>query len=695
MKTYEIELHKKRPAVVIPVVQYDTDRTIRFEVTDDDIADGTEVRLYVRKPSGKEVYNKYTSSQNGVTVTMTSQTLAESGEHVPAQLQFKKSSSQTVSTFLFYLNIEQSLVSDMAIESKDELNVFDSYLQEARQRLNDCAAQLADMKKQADLIGDGNIGTSTSPTHTLSTSEGAAVIRELPGVTEQVVTTGAQLIDFENVTVNRGTLIDGSKGTYLSNINNQYYFQVILNQKEVEKIRQNLGKRLVLQIDEGIPKSFLSVVLHGTRANGTAYQEVSSDPGESFLPFNISADFSQITDVEIRLNRRLELFSDTTTTVTGVMLYLEESGQKPFEPYTGGKPGPNPDYPQRIEGLGDSGWFDGELQQGGYDSSTGGYRVYSSNVSNLNKIRCKENDMIQLEYEVVTDFLVILFYKEDGSFLKSLSRQNVKTILAEAPAQTYYFNFCIQRNSGLTPQTAGHITVLKNGKYAVQVKSCGKNKESTAYIELDQPLYTGDKIYLEDGYLWEYRENGVVVYDGSADEEWNVYQFTNLCAYIVAKDIKRYGPHYCNTYLPSPSGEETPLPNGTHSFAIEGIGAGVNGPFFGIKGLATDVPSWRTWLAAHPITMVYKLATPTKTRLNQPSAYGLRTYGEQTHIWIPDNLQPEFAVDYPINQAGGYALDGFCQSRINEAQEEINRQALDDRISKIEVDLGANTFIVE
>lgn len=63
-----------------------------------------------------------------------------------------------------------------------------------------------------------------------------------------------------------------------------------------------------------------------------------------------------------------------------------------WEPYTGGQPSPNPDYPQIVHGVGDMAFFDGELLQGYYQVWDGTFKPATVALCNKNPIPCKPGD---------------------------------------------------------------------------------------------------------------------------------------------------------------------------------------------------------------------------------------------------------------------------------------------------------------
>lgn len=151
---------------------------------------------------------------------------------------------------------------------------------------------------------------------------------------------------------------------------------------------------------------------------------------------------------------------------------------------------PRPDYPQAIKNVADSGYFDGELVQGAYNGITGLPTANTYYIRNKNSIPCKSSDTIKLVYGDTQDKLRLFFYKADGTYINKSEVSNTDTIEVTAPTDADNFNFdIVQETIGLTPQNAKPITVTINGKYALIVKSVGKNLWE--YGELSFTLSSG------------------------------------------------------------------------------------------------------------------------------------------------------------------------------------------------------------
>lgn len=111
----DINVNQYGVQAVVPVVQYDSGRQIIFKIVDADIPSGCAAYIFVRKPSGKSVYDVCTVSDNAVTVTPAKQTFAEYGE-VHGQVRISKD-EEIVTSFDVIFDVKPSYV-DNAEESK-------------------------------------------------------------------------------------------------------------------------------------------------------------------------------------------------------------------------------------------------------------------------------------------------------------------------------------------------------------------------------------------------------------------------------------------------------------------------------------------------------------------------------------------------------------------------------------------------
>lgn len=146
-----------------------------------------------------------------------------------------------------------------------------------------------------------------------------------------------------------------------------------------------------------------------------------------------------------------------------------------YEPYVGGVASPNPDYPQPINSVADGGWFDGELLQGFY-SGTGVFTSNSTYVCSRNPIPCNSGDTIKLAYGTTASEIAFIFYDKDMAIINRPYGANATEYETTTPTNAKYVHFYLREpNISITPTKAKPITVTINGKYALIVKSAGKN----------------------------------------------------------------------------------------------------------------------------------------------------------------------------------------------------------------------------
>ena len=125
-KQIDVRLVKKGPVSSLRLVQYDTGIQLVFNVLDWSIPSGTKATLYVRKRSGKFVYQEkgVTVSENTVTIDLENQALTEHGETF-YQLRFLNG-TDVISTFSSSMFVERSIADADAVESTTVVAAFEA-----------------------------------------------------------------------------------------------------------------------------------------------------------------------------------------------------------------------------------------------------------------------------------------------------------------------------------------------------------------------------------------------------------------------------------------------------------------------------------------------------------------------------------------------------------------------------------------
>lgn len=215
-------------------------------------------------------------------------------------------------------------------------------------------AYKADQKTYVDIPG-GSIINILSPTFTLTMPKGYPYIRialyghatsdgtgtatytELMLEKDTKATGYVPYVDPATATVARygKNLLDLSRATFSSatynkdvngitcKINNSYYSGVRIDYLN-DFLLANKGKTLTFSIEEGIDDALITLLIYGTRTSGRTNQE-GSTTGAREISFAISDEFTEITGLEARVNRKTTAFTDTTTVVRNMQVEVSDS----------------------------------------------------------------------------------------------------------------------------------------------------------------------------------------------------------------------------------------------------------------------------------------------------------------------------------------------------------------------------------
>lgn len=124
----EVEFIRNSLTPVVEVVQGDSGRELRCNITDMDIPDNSTARIYGVKPSKVEFLYDCTISDQYVSVELTNQMLAEIGD-VKFQILITDLSGKEVTSQVGILKVGESLISTSAIESTNEFTALEIALQ--------------------------------------------------------------------------------------------------------------------------------------------------------------------------------------------------------------------------------------------------------------------------------------------------------------------------------------------------------------------------------------------------------------------------------------------------------------------------------------------------------------------------------------------------------------------------------------
>lgn len=527
----------------------------------------------------------------------------------------------------------------------------------------------------------------------------------LYGKSEQVKTTGAQMIDFSesatDVSKNNCVVTDAEKGIVRSNIQGGYYCEInITNPDILEKVKQNIGKNLVFKVDDAKGKKLSIILYSGDR---TVNKEANNTDSNNYV-VNVIPEYEDFNSVSIRFNRALSAFTDTSTIFNGLMLYIADSAEdvnRPFEPYTGGKPSPSPEYPQEIKTSGEDGnieiisnnknlidykriekvrnYCETTLINDGFTLSGTWYAV-------IKDVRVEKDTDYVISYNASGDFNQIALYVsgkpytienklfEGHSGIKFNTKENkLIDILFYAQAGentgvSTYTNIQLEEASSATEyiphKRSNAVFPILNGLSGIPVTSGGNYTDESGQQwvcdEIQADLVAGTGKYIQ--------RCAKVTFDGSEDEVWNLYKSDNshgAAVFSVGDDSFTIGNYksICDKFINSPMSWDL---KGEGYYADHTI---VPLKYFNISAdITNNVAGWRTWLQSNNVTLVYQLKSPVITNLatEQISALKqLRTYKGITNIMTDSDPNVGMNVEYAAD------TKMYIDNKINEVLQSL------------------------
>lgn len=458
---------------------------------------------------------------------------------------------------------------------------------------------------------------------------------ELGGKTEQVQTTGAQLLPFPYVT-----------GDMTKN-----------------------GVTFAVQEDGGIKVT-------GTATEYVIFNIAKIDFGAESI-FNNSTGNGKVLsggkdNVKIEyhgLNKNTYLSVEKGLTVNTVIYPQLQNGNSatPYEPYTGGKPSPSPEYPQEIK---NSGKWNEETRKYEVDVKVTGKnrfdREKAKDVSNWISIegdgylkfpiRAKKGSMITFSYtEKLTKgkkFYLGIAKKETGSVIAwlyhdtNLSVSNSKyTIAAE---EDYVYLMCTRSSIRSFLDTIQTLQV----EISPAQTDYQPYAEQTLTLTSDRPLTKWDKLVEQDGQIgWLYQSSKMIL-DGTKIKWLHSNKPEN--SYFATTIIDAYGgkgASFCKTYrnIQDPA-YDIKYANERCIYSDHPTYTSGDKFFRAPNENVTTLEQWKEFIDENPIEMLYHTKNSEFVPLpqsEQNAIRALKTYYPTTVITADGGeLDPDIKVTY-------------------------------------------------
>ena len=459
---------------------------------------------------------------------------------------------------------------------------------------------------------------------------------ELGGKTEQVQTTGANLFDEK-------LLLDFDSENYDKTQSGSgfYYYKFPVNgtvTASTKNANKN-GEYLTVGIKpDGSDKTWLS---HGSAAI-SKYKTLTPEDGNIYLGVNNS------------LERVKSMIQNT-----GGIIINEGSAAKPYEPYTGGKPSPSPEYPQEIK---NSGKWNEETQKYEVDVKITGKNLFDMNkfIDTCNFTKNEDgtfridkyverydcfipaNTILSIEVLKVEDSsgaaALELFYEDGKSMYIGFSLVGVKT-------------FLIQKD-------VAYIKVLAYRKHEYKYIQLEKGRTATPYepykeqtltLTSDRPITKWDRLVEQGGEIgWLYKSKIIDGFDG---------QSSNITRGWKQAEVQHFSVVF--TDVPNGNGNGDIYVDRYRAIAMSytksefGICCNWNSgvKFFSAPNeTVKTVDDFKKWLTENPLTIAYETESTEFVPLpqsEQAAIRALKTYYPTTVITADGGeLDPDIKATY-------------------------------------------------
>lgn len=330
---------------------------------------------------------------------------------------------------------------------------------------------------------------------------------ELGGKTEQVQTSGKNLFDYRNTVVGLLNFTDGSfSGTYHKYLTTDYI--------EIES-----GDYIISHNSMVVIQSYaLYDINNKTYVSGKAGNNKVNIVEKCFI--RISFKTKPETDVSsnpIDYAKKCNIQLEKGTTAT------------PYEPYTGGKPAPSPEYPQEIKSVGK--WNE-EKQKYEIEISISGRNLFDFSTCEEGKVFEGSGNIVSAANGLLTDFIpcfpnsqysrsrtgstVVVFYDCDKN---KIGFEIVGNTTFVTPEKCRYFRF-----SAVKTMVDYTKIVACPGQTVMDYEPYREPKFFT--ITSDRPITKWDRLVEQGGQIgWLYAGKKFILNEKTS---WNIFRIEVL-----------------------------------------------------------------------------------------------------------------------------------------------------------------------
>lgn len=172
---------------------------------------------------------------------------------------------------------------------------------------------------------------------------------------------------------------------------------------------------------------------------------------------------------------RIEMYINPEITFNNytikILLAKTDNINLPYEPYTGGIPSPNPNYPQKITSVGgyDNIFDKNNIISGSYVSDGNGAFLGNSTSKRTDYIEIQANSYYYISSDKASGNWGA-WYDKDKKFISGITLSGKKEGVVNSPANAKYMAFTISYLGNLTDYSK-----IKINETAIKIKQSGKN----------------------------------------------------------------------------------------------------------------------------------------------------------------------------------------------------------------------------
>ena len=392
--------------------------------------------------------------------------------------------------------------------------------------------------------------------------------------------------------------------------------------------------------------------------------------------FNFKIDKEETIEVRIETENPLEILP----------MIREETELDSYEPYTGGKPSPSPEYPQEIKSVGK---WNGETQKYEVDVQVcnSGYLQKGSYADKIRAFPLEKGKTYRIRVNRNSAVVNAFILNEEKAFKNSaelyttcnhagLTNVNDTGIVegkCKIPQLLYSgYTFTVTVGGLFLYQGVNNIRLNTDDAYVVYdfIKTVNENQpyvEQTLTITSDRPITKWDRLVEQGGEIgWLYQSNTVVI-DGS--ETWSSSNVPEHIYFTTVVNNKsgRINTSLCKTYKNNGEPVFNKKHEGEYNIYSDHPTNGVSDTaFVPPNETVTTIPQWKEWLNANPIEMLYKTKTTEFVPLpqsEQNAIRALKTYYPTTVITVDGGeLDPDIKVTYTADTKN--YIDGKVSAKV-------------------------------